>query len=81
MASTTARRIIPLFAAHWPPHVHVLGAGAEAVFNLIGADADGALRTSQGFSTAQLNRIADALGTARAQHLAQWERIHDHYRL
>ncbi len=66
---------------HRPPHVHVLGAGAEAVFNLIGADADGTLRTSQGFSTAQLNRIADALGTARSQLLAQWERIHDHYRL
>ncbi len=65
---------------HRPPHVHVLGAGAEAVFNLIGTEDGVILRTSQGFSTAQLNRIAEALKTARAQLLAQWERIHDHYR-
>jgi hypothetical protein len=64
---------------HRPAHVHVLGAGGEAVFNLHCPDGPPALRESYGFRLADLNRIADTLSAAIAALCAEWRRIHgDH---
>jgi len=64
---------------HRPPHVHVLGAGTEAVFNLQCPAGPPTLRGSFGFATAELNRIASALADNLTALCAEWERIHhDH---
>ena len=46
---------------HRPPHVHVLGAGTEAVFILNCPAGPPTLRGNYGFTTGELNRIASAL--------------------
>lgn len=64
---------------HRPPHVHVIGAEGEAVFILNCPDGPPGLRGSQGFTTAELNRIASALQAALPMLCSEWERIHgDH---
>jgi Domain of unknown function (DUF4160) len=65
---------------HRPPHVHVLGAGKEAVFLLDGPDRKLSLRGAMGYSTAELNRIASALSTQMPRLRAEWERIHSDQR-
>ncbi len=64
---------------HRPPHVHVLGAGTEAVFILNCPVGPPTLRGSFGLTTAELNRIASALANNLTALCAEWERIHhDH---
>lgn len=64
---------------HRPPHVHVRGAGKEAVFILNCPAGPPALRGSFGFTTAELNRIASALVVNLAVLCGEWECIHgDH---
>lgn len=64
---------------HRPPHVHVIGAGSEAVFILGCPDGPPTLRGSHGFTTAELNRIASALQASLAALCSEWELIHgDH---
>jgi hypothetical protein len=64
---------------HRPPHVHVLGAGTEAVFILNCPAGPPTLRGSFGFATPELNRIASALAVNLTALCAEWERIHhDH---
>jgi hypothetical protein len=62
---------------HRPAHVHVLGAGGEAVFNLNCPSGPPSLRESYGFKLADLNRIEDALTTAITALCAEWRTIHD----
>ena len=61
---------------HRPAHVHVIGAGYEAVFNLHCPDGPPELRENFGFSRQQVTR----LGADLARHLRAlchaWERIH-----
>lgn len=64
---------------HRPPHIHVRGAGTEAVFILGCPDGPPALRGSFGFTTTELNRIAANLAANLALLCAEWEHIHDHY--
>jgi hypothetical protein len=45
---------------HGPPHVHVLGAATQAIFNLQCPDGLPTLRGSHGSTTAELNRIEAA---------------------
>jgi hypothetical protein len=59
-----------------PPHVHVLGAGAEAVFVLNCPAGPPTLKGSHRFRTAELNRIAEALDGALAVLCGAWEKIH-----
>jgi len=61
---------------HRPAHVHVLGAGTEAIFILGCPDGPPTLRGSHGFATAELNRIEEALAASLAALCAEWERIH-----
>jgi len=64
---------------HGPPHVHVIGGGNEAVFNLEGSGMAPTLRGSHGFATVELARIADALINRLPELRAEWKRIHaDH---
>jgi len=65
---------------HRPPHVHVRGAGTEAVFILNCPVGPPTLRGSFGFTTAELNRIASSLADNLASLCAEWERIHHDYR-
>jgi hypothetical protein len=64
---------------HRPPHVHVRGAGTEAVFILNCPFGPPTLRGSFGFATVELNRIASALAANLAALCREWKRIHDDY--
>lgn len=47
---------------HRPAHVHVLGGGREAVFNLNCPDGPPELRESYGFNTQELNPDRECAG-------------------
>ncbi len=72
-------RVVVFPNDHRPPHVHVWGTGNEAVFVLHCPHGPPTLRGSQGFTTAELNRIAVALEAALATLCGEWEKIHGHY--
>jgi len=61
---------------HRPAHVHVIGPGVEAVFNLHCPDGPPELRENFGFSRQEMTRV----GASLARHLVAlcqgWERIH-----
>jgi hypothetical protein len=65
---------------HRPPHVHVQGAGSEAVFLLNGPAGPPTLRGSFGFTTGELNRIRSVLAENLFALCEEWERIHDDHR-
>lgn len=64
---------------HRPAHVHVRGAGGEAVFNLRCPDGPPQLRESFGFKLRDLNRIERALNVALSDLCADWSTIHGDY--
>ena len=61
---------------HRPAHVHVIGRGCEAVFNLHCPDGPPELRENYGFSNHELNEIARALIRMLASLCAAWSNIH-----
>lgn len=61
---------------HRPAHVHVIGQGHEAVFELNAPDGPVTLRENYGFSRRELARIERALIQNLAELLAAWERVH-----
>jgi hypothetical protein len=61
---------------HRPMHVHVMGDGHEAVFNLCGLDGRVALRENYGFSPRDLARILGELNQNLAALCRAWEDIH-----
>lgn len=72
-------RVAIYFNDHRPAHVHVLGADAEAVFNLHCPDGPPELRENDGFSRARLRQLKDALATNIGQLCEAWREIHgDH---
>ena len=73
-------RVVIYLNDHRPPHVHVLGAGNQAVFDLGCPDGPPGLRDSFGFTTTELNRINSALAGRLAALCAEWERIHADHR-
>ena len=62
---------------HRPAHVHVIGAGSEAVFDLNCPDGPPELRENFGFSIPQLNAIKSALGADLGHLCEEWSRIHE----
>jgi hypothetical protein len=62
---------------HRPAHVHVIGRGCEAVFNLNCAAGPVQLRENYGFSRAEISRIAKSLGKHLVALCRAWEKIHD----
>jgi hypothetical protein len=61
---------------HRPEHVHVIGQGHEAVFDLNGSKGIIALRENYGFSRRDLARIERGLLGNLALLLSEWEEIH-----
>jgi Domain of unknown function (DUF4160) len=61
---------------HRPAHVHVIGGGREAVFNLHCANGPPELRENYGFSARALSRIVAALTANLADACRGWETIH-----
>lgn len=61
---------------HRPAHVHVIGQGHEAVFELNRPVGSVTLRENYGFGRRDLARIVVALIENLVELLAAWERIH-----
>ena len=61
---------------HRPAHVHVIGGGCEAVFNLHCPADPSELRETMGFPQRELGRIAAALQLRLASLCQHWSRIH-----
>ena len=61
---------------HRPAHVHVIGNGCEAVFNLHCPNGAPELRENYGFSQPEVSRIKAALAQRLAQLCAAWKDIH-----
>ncbi|MBF6992329.1 DUF4160 domain-containing protein [Cupriavidus sp. IK-TO18] len=61
---------------HRPAHVHVMGKGCEAVFNLHCPKGPPELRENYGFSARDLGKIVDALIAHLAALCRDWRGIH-----
>ncbi|TBW03900.1 DUF4160 domain-containing protein [Azotobacter chroococcum] len=61
---------------HRPAHVHVMGHGCEAVFNLHCPAGPPELRENFGFSLKELNSIESMLAAELPTACAEWEVIH-----
>ena len=61
---------------HGPAHVHVIGPGVEAVFDLRCPRGPPVLRESHGFRLAQANRVTQRLAAELDALCAHWRRIH-----
>lgn len=61
---------------HRPAHVHVLGNGCEAVFDLGCPDGPAELRENYGFSRKELGRLAGELGNHLELLCNAWRRVH-----
>jgi hypothetical protein len=61
---------------HRPGHVHVIGRGCEAVFNLDSLAGPVELRENYGFSRRGITHIGNVLTDHLAELWAAWEGIH-----
>lgn len=61
---------------HRPPHVHIIGNGCEAVFNLHCIKGPPELRENYGFSRGDLAKIVDDLTANLAALCREWRQIH-----
>jgi Domain of unknown function (DUF4160) len=61
---------------HRPAHVHVIGGGREAVFDLHCPGGPAELRENYRFSRNDVNVIAAELSTRLPELCHAWERIH-----
>jgi hypothetical protein len=61
---------------HRPAHVHVMGKGCEAMFNLNCPQGPPELRENYGFSQSEVSRIQIALRNRLALLCAEWKKIH-----
>ena len=63
---------------HRPAHVHIVGNGCEAVFNLHCPNGPPELYENYGFSRTELTRITNELSADLAALCKHWRRIHGH---
>jgi len=61
---------------HRPAHVHVIGAGSEAVVDLHCPEGPPELRENYGFARHEVTRIVVELVAHLAELCHAWERIH-----
>ncbi len=61
---------------HRPAHVHVIGAGCEAVFNLNCPAGPAEIRENYGFSARAIPRIERVLKRHLTALCCAWEKIH-----
>jgi hypothetical protein len=64
---------------HRPAHVHVVGAGCEAVFHLHCPGGPPELREALELSAQELNRIAAQLQADLAMLCRSWRKIHGYF--
>jgi hypothetical protein len=69
-------RVVIYPGGHRPAHVHVIGAGTEAVFILNCPDGPVTLRESYGFGGRMLRTVEAALNGTVAMLCGVWEKIH-----
>lgn len=69
-------RVVIYSNDHRPAHVHVIGAGCEAVFKLHCPGGPPELRENYGFSRQALDGIKRALAVQVARLCNEWETIH-----
>lgn len=69
-------RVVIYTTDHSPEHVHVLGPGVEAVFELHCPNGPVVLRESFGFSTRRLRVLMAELESRLQELCREWERIH-----
>jgi hypothetical protein len=72
-------RVVIYTHDHRPAHVHIVGNGHEAVFNLHCPGGPPELRENYGFSRRMLERVADALMSDLVTCCNEWSRIHGDY--
>jgi hypothetical protein len=60
---------------HRPAHVHVIGGGCEAVFNLHCPDGPVEVRENFSFSRQQVRRLTAALAEQLSELCESWEQI------
>ena len=61
---------------HRPAHVHVIGGGCEAVFDLNCPDSPPTMRENFGFGRRDTARIEAVLGDSIGNLCEDWRRIH-----
>jgi hypothetical protein len=61
---------------HRPAHVHVIGGGCEAIFDLNCPEGPPELREDHRFGFKEIGRIEKALSANLAALCREWERIH-----
>ena len=64
---------------HRPAHVHVIGAGREAVYYLNCPDGPPELRVGYGFGQGEVNSIGQALAEDLPMLCQEWKNIHGSY--
>jgi hypothetical protein len=64
---------------HRPAHVHVMGAGQEALFFLNCTEGPVSLRENYGFRSRELAVIKKILNEHLARLCTAWKEIHDSY--
>lgn len=71
-------RVVIYTNDHRPAHVHVMGNGCEAVFNLYCPQGPPELRENFGFPESVLKKIAATLAANTVHLCAKWKEIHGH---
>jgi hypothetical protein len=69
-------RVVIYLNDHRPAHVHVIGRGSEAVFNLNCPAGPAELRENYGFSRRELSHIQTVLAEHLEELCRAWEVIH-----
>ena len=70
------RRVVVYPNDHRPAHVHVIGKGCEAVFNLKCPVGPVRLRENYGFSRREISRMEGGLASHLEMLCRAWEEIH-----
>jgi hypothetical protein len=71
------RRVVIYSNDHRPGHVHVIGNGCEAVFELNCPEGPPELRENYDCPAGELSKIKTALAERIAHLCAEWSRIHE----
>jgi hypothetical protein len=69
-------RVVIYLNDHRPAHIHVIGSGCEAVFQLNCPKGPVTLRENYGFSRPDIARIKAMLATKVSELCRDWEMIH-----
>ncbi len=72
-------RVVIYANDHRPAHVHVMGGGKEAVFELHCPEGPPKLRSSRGLRLREVKRIGEALTQALRDLCEEWRRLHGRY--